>query len=430
MKKIVFVMSFIFACLAFLVVPSKSRAASAVVEFSTSAAEVTKGDNVTVVCRITSQDGFNDVKMKVSYDADILQFIEGGKKVSGGNGLLSIQSVGNEETVNTRTYSLQFQAVAEGAVSIQTEGKPKILDSEGKKLSISSNRVVLSVTGEKEAADEAADPAVPAVSAAPTPTPTPLNTNTKLKGLSFHAVSMSPQFNTEVLEYTIKVDCNTDKLYYNAIPANGKQRIRLKGNEELMPGENEMKLVVTAESGDKRTFQIKVVKETESETKVREQEEKGTSNITFSVYEKEGAIYIQNQYQFEVMDVKDEEVIPSGYVKTSVDIDGKSVPAYTMKNDLDNNYLLMYLKGASDEPTLYQYDRQEKTLQRYTGTMTQKVNQGGNVASEVEVKPETWMFALIIGLSILVLVLLIVILNMLLRRRLNRGKKELNEMDF
>ena len=427
-------MSFIFACLAFLAVPSKSLAASAVVEFSTSAAEVTKDDNVTVVCRITSQDGFNDVKMKVSYDADILQFIEGGKKVSGGNGLLSIQSVGNEETVNTRTYSLQFQAVAEGAVSIQTEGKPKILDSEGKKLSISSNRVVLSVTGEKAAADEAgdpaADPAAPAVSAAPTPTPTPLNTNTKLKDLSFHAVSMSPQFNTEVLEYTIKVDCNTDKLYYNAIPANGKQRIRLKGNEELMPGENEMKLVVTAESGDKRTFQIKVVKETESETKVREQEEKGTSNITFSVYEKEGAIYIQNQYQFEVMDVKDEEVIPSGYVKTSVDIDGKSVPAYTMKNDLDNNYLLMYLKGASDEPTLYQYDRQEKTLQRYTGTMTQKVNQGGNVASEVEVKPETWMFALIIGLSILVLVLLIVILNMLLRRRLNRGKKELNEMDF
>ena len=130
------------------------------------------------------------------------------------------------------------------------------------------------------------------------------------------------------------------------------------------------------------------------------------------------------------MDVKDEEVIPSGYVKTSVDIDGKSVPAYTMKNDLDNNYLLMYLKGASDEPTLYQYDRQEKTLQRYTGTMTQKVNQGGNVASEVEVKSETWMFALIIGLSILVLVLLIVILNMMLRRRLNRGKKELNEMDF
>lgn len=430
MKKIVFAMCFVLACLGFFSSSRESLAASAIVEFSTDTTEVKKDDTVTVVCRVTSKDGFNDVKMKVSYDSDILQFIEGGKKVSGGNGQLSIQSVGNTDAVTTRTYSLKFQALAEGASAIQTEGKPKILDSEGNKLSISSNRVVLSVAGGDVAAEGTGDQTVPAVSAAPTPTPVPLSTNNKLKGLSFHAVSMAPQFNTEVLEYTIKVDCNTDKLYYNAIPANGKQRIRLKGNEELMPGENEMKLVVTAESGDKRTFQLKVVKETESETKVREQQEKGTSNITFSVYEKDGSIYIQNQYQFEVMDVKDEEVIPSGYVKTKVDIDGKSVPAYTMQNDLDNNYLLMYLKGASDEPTLYQYDRQEKTLQRYTGTMTQKVNQGGNVANEMEVKPETWMYGLIIGLSILVLVLLIIILNMILRRRLNRGKKELNEMDF
>lgn len=43
--------------------------------------------------------------------------------------------------------------------------------------------------------------------------------------------------------------------------------------------------------------------------------------------------------------------------------------------------------------------------------MTQKVNQGGNVASELEVKPETWMYGLIIGLSILVLALLIIIIK-------------------
>ena len=244
-------MSFLLLCLGFLAVPGKSLAASAVVEFSTDNTEVKKDETVTVVCRVTSKDGFNDVKMKVSYDSDVLQFIEGGKKVSGGNGQLSIQSVGNTDAVTTRTYSLQFQAVGEGATAIQTDGNPKILDSEGNKLSISSNRIVLSVTAEEAAAQVTVNPADPAAvaSAAPTPTPVPLNTNTKLKGLSFHAISMAPQFSTEVLEYTIKVDCNTDKLYYNAIPANGKQRIRLKGNEELMPGENEMKLVVTAESG-------------------------------------------------------------------------------------------------------------------------------------------------------------------------------------
>jgi len=173
-----------------------------------------------------------------------------------------------------------------------------------------------------------------------------------------------------------------------------------------------------------------VMNETEGETRVREQSEKGTSDISFSVYEKKGSIYIQNQYQFKVADLADEDVIPSGYVKTSVELDGKSVPAYTMENDLDNNYLLMYLKGVSGEPTLYQYDREEKTLQRYTGTMTQKVNKGGNVAYEVEVTPNTWLYAVIIGLMVLVLVLLIIILNMVLRKKFGRGKRELNDLDF
>mgnify|MGYP000507800854 CR=1 FL=1 len=155
-------MSFLLLCLGFLAVPGKSLAASAVVEFSTDKTEVKKDETVTVVCRVTSKDGFNDVKMKVSYDSDVLQFIEGGKKVSGGNGQLSIQSVGNTDAVTTRTYSLQFQAVGEGATAIQTDGNPKILDSEGNKLSISSNRIVLSVTAEEAAAQGTVNPADPA----------------------------------------------------------------------------------------------------------------------------------------------------------------------------------------------------------------------------------------------------------------------------
>ena len=192
-------MSFLLLCLGFLAVPGKSLAASAVVEFSTDKTEVKKDETVTVVCRVTSKDGFNDVKMKVSYDSDVLQFIEGGKKVSGGNGQLSIQSVGNTDVVTTRTYSLQFQAVGEGATAIQTDGNPKILDSEGNKLSISSNRIVLSVTAEEAAAQGTVNPADPA---APTPTPVPLNTNTKLKGLSFHAISMAPQFSTPFFRFS------------------------------------------------------------------------------------------------------------------------------------------------------------------------------------------------------------------------------------
>ena len=62
--------------------------------------------------------------------------------------------------------------------------------------------------------------------------------------------------------------------------------------------------------------------------------------------------------------------------------------------------------------------------------MTQKVNKDGNVAYEVEVTPNAWLYAVIIGLMVLVLVLLIVILNMLLRKKFGRGRRELNDLDF
>lgn len=409
------------------------EAASASVQFTTDAQEVKTGDEFNIICSVSSAEKFNDVEMNLLYDAQLFEFIKGGKKVSGGNGVLHIASTGNTESVKKRTYSLQFRALKQGAGNFDLDDQISVTNASGEKLSISANLLTISVA---DAAGNTGDVQTPENggvmgSAAPTSTPeVVLSRNNKLKVLAFNCLSMSPQFDPEVKEYTVNVDCNTDVLYFYYAPANSRARVRIRDNEELLTGENQVKVVVTAESGDKRTYQIKVLKESEDETRIREQKEKGTSDITFSVYEKNGVIYIQNQYQFEVANVEDEDIIPSGYVKTSVELEGKSVPAYTMQNDLDNNYLLMYLKGASGKPVLYQYDRQEKTLQRYTGTMTQKVNQGGNVAEQVKVIPNAWLYAVIVALMVVVIALLIVILNMVLKRKIGKGKKELDDLDF
>lgn len=410
-------------------------AASANVQFSTNTTNVAEGSSVTVVCRVSSQDGFRDVDMEVEYDSEVLEFVKGGKKVTGSGGVLHIKSANNADTVKNRTYSLKFKALKQGVSSVQINDNASISNESGEGLSISSNCVNLSVgAGELEEPERgAAASSVMGSTASPMPSATPepnLNKNTKLQSLQFNCIAMSPQFNNDVKDYTVNVDYNTDSLFFRYDASNSKQKVRMKDGTDLVPGENKVKVVVTAESGDKRTFNINVVKESEAETKVREQQEKGTSDIVFSLYEKNGSIFIQNEYQFEVVDVEDDGVLPSGYVKSSVDLEGKTVTAYTMANDLDNNYLLMYLKGASGKPTLYQYDRQEKTLQRYTGTMTQKVNQGGNVANNATIKPSTWLYGVIVGLSVLIIALLIVILNMVLKRKLGKGKKELDDTDF
>lgn len=427
-RKFVFGVMLLVTVLSLLLIPGEAQAASAMVEFTTSTSEVSTGSEFTVVCRVTSSEVFSDVEMKVLYDASIMEFVSGGRKVSGEDGILQITSTGNEDEVKKRTYSLRFKALKAGVGAVEMGKRMTVRNLEGDSFSVSANRVTLTVK-DPESSEETPDPA--SVTPAPTGAPS-LSTNNKLKSLRFDCLSMTPKFDTNVMEYTVKVDCDTNILYFNYTAAHNKAAVRIKNNEELLLGENDVRIVVTAESGDKRVYKLKVIKESESETRVREQQEKGKSDITFSVYEKEGSIFIQNQYQFQVVDVKDDSILPSGYVKTSVDLEGKSVTAYTMENDLDNNYLLMYLKGTGTEPVLYQYDRMERTVQRYTGTMTQKVNKGGNVAQEKELIPKTgaWLYAALVSMAVIILILLIVILNMVLRRKLGRGKRELDDMDF
>lgn len=427
-RKFVFGVMLLVTVLSLLLIPGEAQAASAAVELTTSTSEVSTGSEFTVVCRVTSSEVFSDVEMKVLYDASIMEFVSGGRKVSGGDGILQITSTGNEDEVKKRTYSLRFKALKAGVGAVEMGKRMTVTNLEGDSFSVSANRVTITMK-DPESSEETPDPA--SVTPAPTGAPS-LSTNNKLKSLRFDCLSMTPKFDTNVLEYTVKVDCDTDILYFNYTAAHNKAAVRIKNNEELLLGENDVSIVVTAESGDKRVYKLKVIKESESETRVREQQEKGKSDITFSVYEKEGSIFIQNQYQFQVVDVKDDSILPSGYVKTSVDLEGKSVTAYTMENDLDNNYLLMYLKGTGAEPVLYQYDRMERTVQRYTGTMTQKVNKGGNVAQEKELIPKTgaWLYAALVSMAVIILILLIVILNMVLRRKLGRGKRELDDMDF
>lgn len=429
-RKFVFGAMLLVALMGLLLMPGEAQAASATVEFTIGTPEVSTGNEFTVVCRVTSSEVFSDVEMKVLYDASIMEFVSGGNKVSGDDGILQISSTGNEDEVKKRTYSLRFKALKAGVGVIEMGKRVTVKNLEGDSFSVSANRVTLTVS-DPESSEGTTDPA--AATPAPASTgPPSLSTNNKLKSLRFDCLSMTPKFDTNVLEYTVKVDCDTNLLYFNYVAAHNKAAVRIKNNEELLLGENDVRIVVTAESGDKRVYKLKVIKESESETRVREQQEKGKSDITFSVYEKEGSIFIQNQYQFQVVDVKDDSILPSGYVKTSVDLEGKSVTAYTMENDLDNNYLLMYLKGTDTEPVLYQYDRMERTVQRYTGTMTQKVNKGGNVAQEKEFMPKTgaWLYVVLVSMAVVILILLIVILNMVLRRKLGRGKRELDDMDF
>lgn len=411
-KKILFVLGMLFL---FLALPIKAEAGSAVIQFTTASETVKKEDIFTVICQVTSSDAFLDTEFQIQYDEELVHFLNGGSKVTGDNGILTVSSTGNETAATKKTFSLQFIADKKGKAVFDIKGTASIRGEDGTTFSSSSNRLVVTIQ-KKGAARGKAAAAKPPVA---TPEPA-LSGNNKLKSLKLDAQEVTPEFNGDREEYNAVVSHSTDILFMSFQAEDEKARVQLKGNEKLKEGVNEVQLVVTAENGNARTYRIHVTRESVEETRERERKKNSTdTDISFQVKKDKDRILLKNSYEFEVLDPSGLTEIPAGYVLSGIAISGIQVPAFTMENDLDNNYLLMYLKGPTGESSIYQYDRTEKTLQRYTGNMIDKVNKSAGAAKEKSGLPVSnyVLLGIIIGLVIIILCMLITMLKMAMKKK-------------
>lgn len=393
--------------------PVTVRASSGLVQLTTTTSQVAKGDSLTVVCQVTSEDAFLDASFRISYDASILDFISGGRKVTGGNGMLQIASTGNSDEVTKKTFSLQFMAKKKGTTLIAPDGSIKVTNKAGSSFSMSSNQLVVTVTKKRKPVATAAPSKIPEV----TPEPV-LSKENRLKSLSVSAFDFSPAFTPEGKDYTATVDANTDTLYFTYVPQDEKARVRIQGNENLTTGENMVTVAVTAENGSVNEYKITVTKESQQETETREKEDMGNEPaVGFSIRKKDDRILLKNSYEFEVLDPKELDSVPAGYIQSAIELEGISVPAFTMEHDLSNNYLLLYLKGPSGDKTLYQYDRTEKTIQKYTGSMTERVNRGEASKTDGGFPISSYaLLGIIIFLIITILCMLIAMLKMAMKK--------------
>lgn len=418
-----------------LFLPMTAKASSGIVQFSSTKSEVAKGDTITVVCQINTTDEFVDTVFAIRYDDNILTFLSGGKKVTGGDGVLQVFSTGNTQATTKKTFSLQFKAKKKGTTLISLEGAAKVTDADGNAFSMSSND--LSVTVVKKGS-QVTSTEKPKESIVPKVTPKPqYSKENRLKTLHVNALSMSPAFSPDVRQYDVTVDCNTSILYVSYVPEDEKSRVLLKGNENLAEGENTVIIRVTAESGAVADYRMTVTKESEAKTEEREKKATNGGNaFSFLVHKDGNRVLIQNSYEFEVLDPSSVKDVPAGYVQTNIQLNGITVPVFAVEQNLDNNYLLLYLKGPSGESGWYQYDREEKTLQRYTGAMTERVNRGtehGGMASL-----STYV---LVGIIVVLIVLLLCMLIVMLKMASNRKKamsltdrekagKEWDDLDF
>lgn len=415
MRKRVVLLFSLFA--GFLLFPAAVKAGSGILQLTSAANSVAKGDVLTVVCQITSEEAFVDTSFRISYDTKILEFVSGGAKVTGGDGMLQIASTGNSEETYKKTFSLQFKAKKRGTTVIAPDGTIQVTAKEGNHFSMSSNQLTITVA--KKGSTPTSASAQPTTAPQVTPEPV-LSKENRLKSLKVSAIDFSPDFTPDGKEYTATVDANTDILYFTYISQDEKARVRIKGNEDLTVGENDVAVTVTAEDGSTNEYKIKVTKESQAQTEEREKESsEDLPDVGFSIRQSNGQIFLKNSYEFEVLNPDELDSIPSGYIQSTIELSGISVPAFTMEHDLDNNYLLLYLKGPSGDKALYQYDRTEQTIQKYTGTMTERVNNGSSAGTGSGFSVSSYvLLGIIVFLIIIILCMLIAMLKMAMKKKI------------
>lgn len=387
------------------------QAASATITLTAETEEIHAGDTVEVKLTISADATIGDFEAFISYDETIFEFYSAASCITGGAGFLKVADIGASPSSQERTYRIYFTALTQGECEVALYDRPVVYCyTDGREMSVTGVSKTFSV--------------LPSVTA---------SGNSRLAALHVvdnrpETVSLTPAFAAETTTYYATVAHESDMVIVSAIAEDSLANVEVSGGRNLIPGNNEVLITVTAEDGSETVYTIYVYRSefaTKPEEEVKEQEPESNQLLHGIGFEEDnGQIVVTEHHVYTVCDKPEEFVLPDGYVTTTLMIDEIQVTAYTKQGA--EEFLLLTLKNEAGEVNWYRYDRVEETLQRvkeeeYVVTQVIQSNDESLKNAIVEYKAYqailTFAVALLSGICF---VLLLVILGLCIRRR-NRG---------
>ena len=331
-------------CFTYQFHPVRAFAASATVGFTVDQTNISLNDTVTINVTVNTDVYLGDFEGNIRYDSSILEYVDGPSCVSGGDGMLRMNDIDASSSWSTRTYKLTFQAIGFGNCELSFAYPPLAYEYEtNKAMSVSASSYTISVQA-----------------------PVTASTNANLSAIRINPSTLTPSFDALVTEYSAIVDSTVSKLIISAPAADTKAAVVVEGNQDFVLGINDVVITVTAESGDQKKYTIHVLKEdtvtSKEPTQIVEDEP-----FTFGAIKDGEVTVIHGSYQYTVVGESEQVTIPEGYVKTSIKIDGYTIPVYQLSDYAEDDFLLLIMKNQYEQIHLYRYDRFEKTIQRFTG---------------------------------------------------------------
>ena len=201
------------------------------------------------------------------------------------------------------------------------------------------------------------------------PTPSK-SSNNALASLTVSAGELAPAFDPAITDYTLSLPLRTNKITFTATPSDSKATVQGDGEVALRSGENKVAVVVTAEDGSAKTY-----------------------NITVKVAREPTVFFSLNGESLGVMQDTDGVTPPAGFSPTTVPYSGEELPAWT---NAAGQMLLYLVNQDTLAAGFYLYDEAEgvqspylpivygATTYVYTGVPAEKESIPGLTLCDVE----------------------------------------------
>lgn len=314
---------FFMAMLIGLLFPCIVNAASGSINIASSSTVVV-GNKVTVTVTISSGTKMGSWQMSLNYDKSYLQLTNSTAR-DGGTFMIDYAE---DPGVLKKTYTFTFKTLKSGTTKLSVDGYRAYVSSDLSALSLSANTKQIRIITQAEL--EAS-----------------YSKNNNLSALEVEGFTLTPEFKTDVLEYSVVVPENTKEVNIKATVQDKRASVNGIGTQAVNPGTNKFSVVVRAQSGAEKTYVINV-----------EVKDENPINVTV------------NGKNYTVVKIKENLPAASLYTETTININGFEIPAY--KND-NTNLVLVGLKDEEGNISLYIYNKDKNEYQEYNEIGVNKI---------------------------------------------------------
>ena len=346
MKKNILFLASIIITIILYIKPVYAQTASFTV--SVDSDSITTGDTVEVSIDVDAENSIKQVKGVILYNSDMLEFKGADSDLSlEKDGIINIEDK-SKSGGRLRNYMIKFNTIKPGISKITFKTVPEVTDTDGSKLTCSYTPEYVEVEGVEVKDSDAT-----------------------LKELYISPGSLDKEFKKNVKSYKATIQFYSKNIVIDAITTSKKAEVNVEGNKDFKVGNNKVKIKVVAEDGSDYVYSITVKRMSEEEQLQADMENhRKLRKENGTIYTDGKTMHIVNDNDYEILSIIETESmkIPVGYKKTKISLYGNDIEACVLEDDPKNDIFLIYLKNTvSGDEGYYQYDKVEKTLQRYMG---------------------------------------------------------------